>query len=488
MSDNYFDDNIRKKLESIRPEYSEAAWQKLKRSLPVPWYLSFLRDFGGWIFGGVATVAFLTTYNNNQNIRKENQLLNDKISTINTSPETNFRTDTIYVRQSDTVYLTKYVTRYIHPKDGILNNDSDELVSKLGSDKSNIGTRNSKNTGLSSDEKSGKSRILNREGGFVGISSNDKSRTLNQKDGFVGISSKEKQTELPNQKINADKNNSSIQDKALPRQTITEDKIVAMVPEEKVVNNVNEEKSKSIVTEDKVAAMVKDDSTNIKKVEDLIIPEKKMADPLDAKTKNFSLKNINARFGISGDYMGEHSRSLGPAIEVFLGERFGFNTGLLLTGKTEFEFRLPRDFNMGTGKKFEDRYKPFIEEKPVRIEDIHIQTSSVKLPLYFNYYVPLKYRTSFMITTGTKLDLSVIETVNFTGQDIFGTPIYNKFENQYKPKIFNNLFYGMGIQYQYKRFAGQLSPYFEFSFGQASYLVPPKSFGINTSLKFNLKK
>ena len=77
------------------------------------------------------------------------------------------------------------------------NNDSDELVSKLGSDKSNIEKRNSKNTALSSDEKS---RTLNQKDGFVGISSNDKSRTLNQKDDFIGISSKEKQAELPKPK------------------------------------------------------------------------------------------------------------------------------------------------------------------------------------------------------------------------------------------------------------------------------------------------
>jgi hypothetical protein len=95
---------------------------------------------------------------------------------------------------------------------------------------------------------------------------------------------------------------------------------------------------------------------------------------------------------------------------------------------------------------------------------------------------------AFMLSTGTKLDLSVIETVKFKGQNIDGSLDYNKFENQYKPKIFSNLFYGMGVQYQYKRFVGQMTPYFEFPFRQASYLVPPKKFGVNASLKFSLKK
>ena len=82
MSENNFDNNIRKKLESIRPEYDEGAWNKLKRSMPIPWYLSFLRDYGGWMFGGIGTVGFLGSQFNNQSIKKENKLLNDKISTI----------------------------------------------------------------------------------------------------------------------------------------------------------------------------------------------------------------------------------------------------------------------------------------------------------------------------------------------------------------------------------------------------------------------
>ena len=71
MSENNFDNNIRKKLESMRPKFDEGAWKKLKRSMAIPWYLSFLRDYGGWMFGGIATVAFLGTQFNNQSIKKD---------------------------------------------------------------------------------------------------------------------------------------------------------------------------------------------------------------------------------------------------------------------------------------------------------------------------------------------------------------------------------------------------------------------------------
>jgi hypothetical protein len=186
--------------------------------------------------------------------------------------------------------------------------------------------------------------------------------------------------------------------------------------------------------------------------------------------------------------MGLKANSMGPIIEFLLGGRFSISTGLLITGKNDLKFGLPRDFNMGTGKKFEDRYKEFFGEKPLKIEDIKIETQSVKMPLYFNYYVPFKYNLDFVLTTGTKLNLSTVENVSYMGSNNFGNNYIERFENQYKSRVFNNLLYGMGIQYHKSRFAGQVIPYFEFPFSQGNALSPPKKFGINASLRFSLKK
>jgi hypothetical protein len=460
MSENNFDDDIRKKLESIRPEYSEAAWQKLKRSLPIPWYMSFLRDYGSWVFGGIATVAFLGSQYNNQTIRKENKLLNDKISTITDSPETKIVTDTIYVRQNDTVYTTRYVTRYVRVDDEYVEDET-------------LKTRN-----LSGIETEKASRNLKEEkiyGDKTVLNSNSDIEKANKKAKNLDIDLIEK---LTDKKAVSDKD---LAETNLPFQ--------ANQQADKVVAEVSDEKPKAVKVEDTSDKVEEEPKKEQKQVEELIIPENKASLPTDQKKpKKIDLSRINARFGITGDYMGKQFNSLGPALEVFLGERFALNTGLLITGKKEFEYKLSRDFNMFTGKKFEDRYKPFIPQKPDKIQDIEIETSSIKLPIYFSYYVPVRYNWAFMLSTGTKLDLSVMETVKFNGQNFDGSLDYNKFENQYKPKIFSNLYYGMGAQYQYKRFFGQVTPYFEFPFRQASYLVPPKRFGVSASLKFSLKK
>jgi hypothetical protein len=460
MSENNFDDDIRKKLESIRPEYSEAAWQKLKRSLPIPWYMSFLRDYGSWVFGGIATVAFLGSQYNNQTIRKENKLLNDKISTITDSPETKIVTDTIYVRQNDTVYTTRYVTRYVRIDDEFVEDET-------------LKTRN-----LSRIQTEKARRNLNEETIY-----GDKT-VLNSKSDVEKANIKAKNLDIDLIEKLTDKK--AVSDKDLAETNLA---FQANQQADKVIAEVSDEKPKAVKVEDTSAIVDEELKKEQKQVEELIIPDNKASLPSDQKKpKKIDLSRINARFGITGDYMGKQFNSLGPALEVFLGERFALNTGLLITGKKEFEYKLSRDFNMFTGKKFEDRYKPFIPQKPDKIQDIEIETSSIKLPIYFSYYVPVRYNWAFMLSTGTKLDLSVMETVKFNGQNFDGSLDYNKFENQYKPKIFSNLYYGMGAQYQYKRFFGQVTPYFEFPFGQASYLVPPKRFGVSASLKFSLKK
>jgi len=461
MSENNFDDDIRKKLESIQPMYSEAAWQKLKRSLPIPWYMSFLRDYGTWVFGGIATVAFLGSQYNNQTIRKENKLLNDKISTITNSPQTKIVTDTIYVREKDTVYITRYVTRYVRVGDEYLENE-------------NLNNRNI--TGIQMEKAS--RNLLEKK--TIG----DKTK-MNSKSDVEKVSKNPKKSDLGLVEKLSDKN--PVKEKDLAETNLA---FQANQQSDKVAVEVSDEKAtKATLVEEASTKVAEEPKKEQKQIEELIIPENKALLPTDQqKSKKIDLSRINARFGITGDYMGKQFNSLGPAVEVFLGERFALNAGLLITGKKEFEYKLTRDFNMFTGKKFEDRYKPFIPQKPDKIQDIEIETSSIKLPIYFSYYVPVRYNWAFMFSTGTKLDISVMETVKFKGQNFDGSLDYNKFENQYKPKIFSNLYYGMGAQYQYKRFFGQVTPYFEFPFRQASYLVPPKRFGVSASLKFSLKK
>lgn len=433
MSENYFDDIIRKKLESLQPEYDSSAWEKLRKSLPIPWYVSFLRDFGGWIYGGLATAALIYTYNNNQTFKKENLLLNDKISTIQSLKIANSEKDTVFVsyKEIDTVYLTKIIREKV-----FVGFDKEQLITEA------------------------------RKGILFSSSTKENSESLNRTPITILKENEIKNSATPEGQKNIILKPSS--NNSIPIENNEEE--IRVTKDEKIHNEIKEEIPKETP-----------------KIAELVIPEREM--PKDEiPEQKFKLKNINARFGIATDYSGNRASSVGPAVEIFMGARISFNMGLFVTGKKEVKFKRPKDFNSVTGKQFEDRYIKYIGLRPQKIENIEITTSIIKLPLFINYYIPVKNNLAFILTSGTKLDLSVVETVKYKAERIGGETFINKFESQHKPRLFNSLYYGMGIQYNYKRLFGQFSPYFEFPFGQSSFLVPPRRFGINAALKFSLKK
>lgn len=104
MSEEYFDDKIRRKLNQIQPPYSSQAWERFQALLPVPWYIA------AWKTIGIAHIALLLSLGalvfswwQGQQLTQENQELRQKIQQGIT------RIDTIYQVQRDTVYLVQRV-------------------------------------------------------------------------------------------------------------------------------------------------------------------------------------------------------------------------------------------------------------------------------------------------------------------------------------------------------------------------------------------
>jgi hypothetical protein len=449
MSDKNFDDKIRKKLEHVPAEYSEKAWERLQKSLPIPWYLSFLRDYGLWLYGGVTTLALLTSYYTQQITKKENQLLHDKISTINALAPSTSSSDTVYVNkvQVDTVYITKIQkVNHYYPVE----------LAKQGAGETNA-------------------EIKRQEDETQVLFSRNTTKKANQKQTAVSkknlVNGFQKNTEESENKPFVGNRDLQIEEKAKPF----------------ISNGLSSEKAETI-SYARDRARPQEKTKVAEEVAELIIPERE-AQKTEEKPnqKKIKLPQINARVGAAFDQFGNKFSSVGPAIEIFLGDRLSVNTGVLITGKNEVEYKIPKDFNKNTGKQFEDRYLNYIGPKPQKIEDIEIKTSFIKIPLSINYYVPLKHSLSFMVTTGTKFDVAVLESVEYKSTHL-GEELKNKFENQYKPKIFNSLYYGMGLQYQHRRLFAQISPYFEFSFRQASYLMMPQKYGLGVNIKYSLKK
>lgn len=389
MSEKDFDDRIRKKLDSLQTDYTPEAWENFRKLLPVPWYVTFLKTYGGWIFGGISSLALLFNF-----LFDSKPELSEKTDTLTTVQEVMIPEKEIrYV--TDTVYRTHTVYKYIY-------RDRYPVPLVAGEDV--------------------------RSGNPGAEDGADRDSTVLKTTAF---------TDLP-----------------------------VYVQEE---NTAREPKKPERKTEKDTL---------------LIAAETK---PSLAPKRKF-WPSFNARPGVESDYMGGNNAfSFGPLVEIFLKNRFSLSTGVSIANSSAMSFPVAKDFNKDTGKNFEESYQPNKPPNPgTGIRDITIETSRVRMPLYMSYYVPLTYRFDFLISTGTRLDLKVSENVTFVNDGFKDNP-YQNMENRYKPKIFNNLYYGMGIQYKYGRINGQVAPYFEFPFSKPTYLISPNKFGINAALKFSLK-
>jgi hypothetical protein len=459
MLENNFDKQIRDKIESVKPVYNEAAWQKLSKALPMPWYTTLFKHYGGWLYGGLATVILLSNYISNQAIKGQNKLLKDHIAAILVTKQ---MSDTIYVqnRVVDTIFVTKYISQKILMPVYVANNDV--VIQKESNDNS------LKNEVLENNA------IVKSENG-IELNNNKKNKNLNNKvKKEIAVNNENKIEILKNSQV------ADVFEKTEEKNELNQPK--TGLPEVKIPELPQLAGADLKTTEEphKDVKLLKPETS------DLIIPQTEPLKIEKPAEKSF-LKNVNARLGIAFDFMGRNSASVGPTLEVLLGNKLSINTGLLVTEKEEKGFRLPRDFNQGTGKIFEARYERYIKEKPQKIEDISINTAIFKIPVFVTYYMPLKNNINAMFSTGTKLDVSVIENITYNDARL-GEKIRNNFENQYKPKVFNSIFFASGLQFKYERLFGQVIPYYELPFRQASYLSIDRNFGINASIKVALRK
>ncbi len=104
MKTNRFEENIRKKLESINPVFKEADWDSLQKHLQHQNPSSFWQKHGQWAgYGAAVAVVVLTSvfsynqFKQNQQLRKEITALKDIVESKIPEPEKVVRIDTVFI-------------------------------------------------------------------------------------------------------------------------------------------------------------------------------------------------------------------------------------------------------------------------------------------------------------------------------------------------------------------------------------------------------
>lgn len=444
MSDEHFDKQIKKQLESVKPPLRADAWKNFRQLLPPPWYVVLFRKYGGWMYGGISTLAILTTSYLYIQENKENRKLHETIVTLSKPDPTNINKitpnpaapgtvlpDTIKsVTRPDTIYLAE--KKYV-PQPAV------------------------------------KNKALNPRPAVPHLP--ERPEALVNED-----ASPQRQEQPADDKVQR-KNNAGNNNPANNSSTTTAPSTNNSRPSTDSAEAVNQLQPQS-------PDIAKQDAGQIRPQPDsgYIAASKEQNKP----ASNFRVRPAQARVGLNFDFAGFRKFAWGPGVDLFLSDRFSLGTGLLISNPEEEKHFDAREFNRAKGKRFEDLYRQRVPPND-RIEKINLKTTVFRLPLALTYYFPAKGSFSFLMTGGTNLELSVIQQVNFESS-WQGVPEFNKFQARQRPNIFNNLFYGVGVQYQYGRLIGQLTPYYNYQFVDPEYYSPASRIGINATFKFNLKK
>lgn len=425
---NFFDKKIRESLESISPLYEESAWTRLKKSMPIPWYLTALKEYGGWMVA--AAVSGLSLYIINDNFQLKNKL-NDANSILNTMKKSDnklvAKTETIL--KTDTVYVTKYIN----------NTKIEEQV--LAEFK------------LAKTKNSFTQPIIEKE--IVGVK-NSKSKLENGK----------------------------ISDVNVKENILVESNIETLTPNQNsIAVKINDSLKNSEQSDQKIAEQ-KSDSTI---VEEIIELDQKIQKAESAMIK--AIKNINFKIGLTGNVSGFQSASFGPNIEIMLGKRWGINTGLNFYSSEDIKYNAPNEFNKKTGKRFEDVIKPYIENKQQDIKNIEIHNTQLMVPVNLSFYYPINYKLEIIINSGLNFNLYQKEEVSFEGRKPQESSYLNRFDRQNNSGKISSLNYAMGLQYHTGRLYFQLMPSFNYSLESNDFRARSNNkIGLTGAVRFGFGK
>lgn len=106
MKTNKFENTIRRKLESIEPDFQEQDWARMQNYMQTHTPPSFLQQYGSWIgYAAAASVTSVMAYmyvnqlSQNDHLVKDVKNLQSQIEVIRNQPAPAIKTDTVYVLQ-----------------------------------------------------------------------------------------------------------------------------------------------------------------------------------------------------------------------------------------------------------------------------------------------------------------------------------------------------------------------------------------------------
>ncbi|PLK44936.1 hypothetical protein [Emticicia sp. TH156] len=473
MNIDKYNEAIRQKLESVEPTFEESDWAEMQSfmALKAP-KISFWGQHGRLFLYSAGTLILLTSlfFNLKQKYDYTSLLDTHRILLQRVNSQESKR-----IYQTDTVYLTKYITVKQSIKIPADEQASDENVVFLQSDHINPVT-------IKVPEKEIKdrpSKLNNEEPGKP-----------TQADMTQIRKSESKSIEPENQ----DKNNLP----ELLKKTETDQTISEVIIGSKIDS----------ITQTEPIGLSKDNRVGIYAINSIPINQRMylwnkqsptikyssaFAENLSAQKKrkrmNFSsisLDHLNYRIGIS---LNAGSEEVGGSLlgEVLLNKHWSINAGIKVLNVGGGSYFTAEQYEYDTKQDFRKLYAPFV---PLSndILNIDFQHYLLQIPLGITYRYPLRNDFTLLFSTTTDLNICGRQMINFDYKEDSRKFDQGNAHDKISINVLNNIEFSAGLEKKLNRMVFQAYPYLSTSLRETSYKRDELILGAKLRFFVNLGK
>lgn len=472
MSIDKYNDAIKRKLESIEPKFEEKDWDEMKSfmALNVP-QGSLWNRYGRFFLYSTGAILLLSSlfFNLKQNyanksLLKTNELLLQKIDTKQA-----IKTQIVY--QTDTVYLTKYITKW---------HTIDNAIVQSGLDKNlkNIDNQPfmSKNEVFDKETKAVLPNLIKEKQTYQNtlnikkLDVEDKNNSSNDVEIIQPF--RQARNETINQilePINVSENTLRIEKHELVSDNKTQN-----------LNELN-----SIPFNQNAYLWTKQDS-KINFITKMPIDALAQRKHITIKLPSISLANLKYRVGVSLDVGNEQ---IGGSLlsDVLLRKHWSMNTGLRFLNITGKGYYTAEQYLFDTKQDFRQLYAPFVPAN-YDIINLDFQNYLLQIPIGITYRYPFRNDFTLLFSATTDLDLFVRQYINFDYKEDNSKFEQGTYKSTLSKSLLNNLEFSAGIEKKYNRMIFQVHPYISAQLRETAYKKEEFVFGAKMRFFVNLGK
>jgi hypothetical protein len=472
MSIDKYNDAIKKKLESIAPKFEQTDWDEMKSfmALNVP-KGSLWNRYGRFFLYSTGAILLLSSlfFNlkqnyDNKSLLKANELLLKKFDAKQV-----VKTEKVY--QTDTVYLTKYITKWHSIDNTIAQSNFEENLKTT--DSQPFITNN---------------KIIENETKAVLLSPNRGNQTYQNTVNINKLGSQNKNNSSKDvenfQTISQTRNETfkqTFEPINVPKNTATKE-INELVSDNKI-QNISELNS---IPFNSNAYLWTKQYPKINLITKIPVDALAQRNHITIKLPSVSLANLKYRVGVSFDVGNEQ---IGGSLlsDVLLSKHWSMNTGLRFLNITGKSYYTAEQYLFDTKQDFRKLYAPYV---PVNDDIINLdfQNYLLQIPIGITYRYPLRNDFTLLFSATTDLDLYVGQYINFDYKEDNGKFEQGTYESKLSKSLLYNLELSAGLEKKYKRMIFQIHPYISAQLKETAYKKEEFMLGAKMRFFVNLGK